>query len=438
MSPAEMDFIESRKMTRVEICAAVDVPPQLVGIPDAQTYANYEQAEKAFWLNCIVPLVRRIRDALNMNMINVSGPDVRLNYDLSEVPALNEDVNELHKRVGEDFKNNIIILDEARGVLGYEPHPEKGHMFYADFAPKPLPLQDPNADPNADPNLDANSGKTATSNNGKKMLELKWLNLTSDAQRASYWKAIDRQREDFTEAVEKRIRTRFQSEKNDVVSTIRSLTTTDNIMAEVEKVLLKGRSDWTKVVMSVWVAVTKEFGARTFDRLKSDAGLLHIETKESFINVFSNFIRGYITQVVGKKVVSITDTTLDQVRTNVQEAVDAGESIPEIAKRIDDLYLDDIIPKRSTVIARTEVIGASNYGSRMGAKETGLNLQKEWLETQDGRTRATHKHMPEGIGGERKGMDEPYSNGLMYPGDPGGKAGEVIQCRCTEVYHVIE
>jgi len=40
--------------------------------------------------------------------------------------------------------------------------------------------------------------------------------------------------------------------------------------------------------------------------------------------------------------------------------------------------------------------------------------------------------------GETRPFNEPYSNGLMYPGDPGGSAEEVINCRCVETYDLIE
>ncbi len=33
--------------------------------------------------------------------------------------------------------------------------------------------------------------------------------------------------------------------------------------------------------------------------------------------------------------------------------------------------------------------------------------------------------------GEIKDLDEPFSNGLMYPGDPDGRAAEVVNCRCA-------
>ena len=35
------------------------------------------------------------------------------------------------------------------------------------------------------------------------------------------------------------------------------------------------------------------------------------------------------------------------------------------------------------------------------------------------------------VDGEIRALDEKFSNGLMYPGDPSGSAAEVINCRCV-------
>ena len=30
-------------------------------------------------------------------------------------------------------------------------------------------------------------------------------------------------------------------------------------------------------------------------------------------------------------------------------------------------------------------------------------------------------------------IDQPFPNGLMYPGDPSGSPGEIINCRCDMI-----
>ncbi len=61
------------------------------------------------------------------------------------------------------------------------------------------------------------------------------------------------------------------------------------------------------------------------------------------------------------------------------------------------------------------------------AQSMGLEVKKKWLATLDARTRSSHGHLD----GECIDLDEKFSNGLEFPGDPDGSPGEVYNCRCT-------
>lgn len=52
---------------------------------------------------------------------------------------------------------------------------------------------------------------------------------------------------------------------------------------------------------------------------------------------------------------------------------------------------------------------------------------KQWDAALDSRTRLSHAK----VDGEVKELEETFSNGLLYPGDPSGSAAEVINCRCV-------
>lgn len=61
------------------------------------------------------------------------------------------------------------------------------------------------------------------------------------------------------------------------------------------------------------------------------------------------------------------------------------------------------------------------------AKDKGANIVKQWDSTLDGKTRPSHQK----VDGEIRELDEAFSNGLMFPGDPNGGAKEVVNCRCA-------
>lgn len=80
-------------------------------------------------------------------------------------------------------------------------------------------------------------------------------------------------------------------------------------------------------------------------------------------------------------------------------------------------------------ITRTEAHRISQqaaYDALKKAKDNGADVVKQWDVTLDKRTRPSHAR----VDGEIRELDEPFSNGLMKPGDPRGRAAEVINCRC--------
>lgn len=81
-------------------------------------------------------------------------------------------------------------------------------------------------------------------------------------------------------------------------------------------------------------------------------------------------------------------------------------------------------------IARTEghriqVQGAMDACYK--AKDMGADVVKQWDAALDRRTRVSHAR----VDGEIRELDEKFSNGLMFPGDPSGGAVEVVNCRCA-------
>ena len=122
-----------------------------------------------------------------------------------------------------------------------------------------------------------------------------------------------------------------------------------------------------------------------------------------------------------------------KVNAEILQGILQGDSIPKISKRLGNVTEMN----RTSAIrnARTSVTSAENWGrikSYEKAQEDGVELVKEWVSTNDDRTRETHALM----NGETVPIDEPFSNGLMYPADPSGEPAEVYNCRCTMIVKV--
>lgn len=116
------------------------------------------------------------------------------------------------------------------------------------------------------------------------------------------------------------------------------------------------------------------------------------------------------------------------IQSSVLQGILTGESMKKIADRMQNVVgMDERAAMRN---ARTAVTGAENAGkldSMKRAQELGVQLKKLWLATRDGRTRDSHVMMD----GELQEVNEKFSNGCMYPGDPNGAPAEVYNCRCA-------
>lgn len=90
---ADLDFMNGRKMTRSEICSALDVPEPLVGVYENATLANIETARTIFWRDTLVPLLSDVAEQVSRFFI---GPSVtqRIRFDFTNVHALQDSLTE--------------------------------------------------------------------------------------------------------------------------------------------------------------------------------------------------------------------------------------------------------------------------------------------------------------------------------------------------------
>lgn len=116
LSPKDMDFEAARNSAAREIALAVGVPPLLLGIPGDNTYANYAEANRALWRQSVVPLVRRICDALAAWLGPAYGAGLTLAPDLDQVEALSAERTELWSRIG---AADFLTDQEKRAATGY-------------------------------------------------------------------------------------------------------------------------------------------------------------------------------------------------------------------------------------------------------------------------------------------------------------------------------
>ena len=145
------------------------------------------------------------------------------------------------------------------------------------------------------------------------------------------------------------------------------------------------------------------------------------------VKQIDDFARAWILQRSLALAKSINSTTLDAIRSALASGFEAGESIPELSKRIVG-YFETNAKYRAEMISRTEVIAASNRGAVDRYEKEGIK-EKEWFAAMDERTRETHA----AANGQIVGVKEDFKVGgdtMSAPGQ-GSDPSENINCRCT-------
>lgn len=132
---------------------------------------------------------------------------------------------------------------------------------------------------------------------------------------------------------------------------------------------------------------------------------------------------------------NIADDVWHEVQQQITEGLNLGESVAQVAARVQ--AATGVSEGRALTIARTEMHMANEAGSLDQAMFVDPDATKEWLATDDNRTRPSHR----AVNGKKVKISEPFRVGnslLMAPGVPLGDAGdpgEVISCRCSTAYH---
>lgn len=72
-SSKDAEFLESRKLTALDICRIYGVPPSAAGITDNATYSNIGEESRALVQRCLAPMARRIEQTMNAALLTVEG-----------------------------------------------------------------------------------------------------------------------------------------------------------------------------------------------------------------------------------------------------------------------------------------------------------------------------------------------------------------------------
>lgn len=416
ISPRDMDWIESRRMTKHDIAMGYGVPSELIGLKEA-TYENRREAKRAFYTETVLPIADFLRDDLGNWLVPLYDQRLRFDYDRDAIEALQEDREKVWTRVQ---TADWLTVNEKRIATGYDEHSdgevllvpigkvplaEAGHTG-ADFTHLPA---DTDKDPGGE-HPDEEAGRRPA---GKK---------TAETLREREWKARVLQFLPIERRYISALGGYFTTQRDDVLRRIEAVVPTKaRETKDIEEILfeLDGQTDKLREVSRPYFEEALKQGGDAVWAEVGASGSFNPASPESRLAIDYQLraLRG------------IPERVRQRLEQEITAGLSADESPAEIAARINGLYRG-LTGARAQTIARTEVARAYNETRWTAMRQLGID-RAEWLTARDEGVRLSP--FDHTIDGEVRALGEPFTNGLRFPHDPFGAPGNVINCRCVAI-----
>ncbi len=456
----ELDFIESRKFNRDSILTMLGVPKALV-IADDVNRANAEVAERVFAKETIEPIMRLIVDQLNEFFVTRFGDNFWLDF---ESPVSQDrETKRLEAQAGTNVWQTV---NETRAEYNLPPL-EGGDELYMPLSlvPQVGSVPDPIQEPKRHVILKQSDTQFVNSKHKKikqavlarsypkrKFVENiteKVVQKISEKQKESsnkikvklrykdelvnVWDNIIEERKMYVKklpqragAFEKVMRKFFDGQENEVIKNFNKAGEPKGLNIEVkgwiDKILFR-RKDNIEELVKVTMPLYE-------DNIKEGSQDIAILLGVDLVDIIGN---AHAVEFLKTKPVkfaeAVNDTTLEALRNQLSEGVEAGESMGELGNRIAAVF-EEGRSVRTETIARTEVGSAMNFGRNEQMSEQGIK-RKQWLAIFSN-TRETHAE----ANGQVVDIGDNFVVGgeeLAYPQDPAGSPENVINCQCSVV-----
>jgi len=350
----DMDFPNLRKITETRLCMVFDVPPIIIGSYaglDKATYANYGEARQSYTQETVIPMYRRRDTVLNRTLAPEFGANVRIRSDTSKLAALVEDVTEVWSRAKEALAVGGITVNDFRREVGLE-EVEGGDVFLR-------PMTTIEVTPGQAPELPgAKQYKSSKEEHWHKMVDVT----------ATAWEPLFR----------KAARERFLEEKDELVKILKKEGKASKQAAPYHKFLESGiayllvsKDGWRQEFLPLFEGL---LGAQMENVLAAYGIAWDIQRPE---------VQQWIDNYSIKFAASIGNTSEEAIRGIIAQAQAEGWSVTKTRDAIMETW-DGFSKTRADMIARTETMRSSNYGTREAWKEAGVE-RVSWYTHFDGR-----------------------------------------------------
>jgi len=403
LTQKDMDFMEQQRFSRDKILGIFRVPRTALGITDDVNRANAEATDYIFAKRKIKPVMQRITEQLNEFFVPLfaNSENMFLDYDDPVPEALDQKL----LLYGNGLQNGWLSINEVRSMQGLPPAGDE-----ADKLRVPLNFQPIDSD-FFSPSDPSQNHISKNSINARDKTKLKALKLKSEVKKqltdvvaallstSKKGKQVKRKEQQISD--EEKPMLVFQTQQLSVgeASVPAYRRKMDRIFNSQRKRILDEMP--TKAVKGKKALDPKKFkldpeqeadlfasllDGITLEIIKDQSELAYrFIGLEGKLTIANDAVKNFITHQVKKIIKDATKDTNDKLASAIINGLDKEESVPQIRKRVGDLF-DDMKKYRSERIARTETLRASNFAATESYKESGFVKKLRWLTALDDRT----------------------------------------------------
>ena len=461
LAQKDAQFAQSHLQALKEVAWGLGVPWSKIDSAD-RTFSNAEAEERSWMLERVVPFLETLTDEINLRLAPMLGREVCW-FDLSGVEALRPTPRFTFSEGIEGWAAGLLLDREVREEFGLDPDVELPTPVVPELpvppampdggvpdgrsvaavqpgavSPEAVRLPASTSGPSTEPIPRSVEGHRAADDHQRGVPEealREHRSLTPEQQevrRTAIWRRNDAALRGLEAAFAKRWSDYFARQAKVVVAQITGKRTAARLEAAATArelradVPLGGPLDpaeiarWRSAAYDLADLMHTAATTTGVTRVNNAFGV-SFDLEAPFVQ---DFIRARANQLAGQ----VTDTTYSAIQQALADGVANGASIDDLASAVQHVF-DVADRSRALTIARTEVISASNGSASLAAAQLPADVAggQEWISTRDGRTRDDHADAD----GQVVVMGAPFDVGgepLLYPGDPAGDGGNVINC----------
>lgn len=367
----EMDFVEMQRMTRDKILSGFRVPKTILGLTEDVNRANAEASNYVFALRVVKPQMERIVGYLNEFLAPRYGDDIFLSF-VDPVPENKElEITEYEKALAGQAYASVNEIREKQGL----PPIDGGDEVMTNFTFQPL--GGPAEKSKLKMRIKNHGRRTA---NGKikeagKIIGKEAAMLVKDANEKEWeaaWKRFVVRVEPYRKALADRVK-KFNSGQQE-----RVIERLEGKKREIDFENLFNKDEEVAILIDGVTPLLRDL----FQKEGNEA-LQSIGINEAF-EASRERVARVLKKAISLMAKSYNETTLDELEETLQEGLKDGESLPELAGRVREIY-EFSAKARAEQVAKTESFRVANSATKEAWKQSGVVKTLRWYTALDER-----------------------------------------------------